>query len=60
MDLDFADEVLYRAKQLTGGDNIITHQLLLKAHIEVLRRVVSQTLPGGEEEFWKMVYEELR
>lgn len=63
-----ADEASDRARatswrhalNLAGGDRQVAAALSKTAELDVIRRLVSATLPGGEAEYWQLVDKELR
>ncbi|HEX6052758.1 MAG TPA: hypothetical protein VFZ21_26010 [Gemmatimonadaceae bacterium] len=48
------------ALSMTGGDRQAASVISKTAELDVIRRLVSATLPGGEAEFWQLVDKELR
>lgn len=48
-----------RAQRLCAGDRPTAGQVIHEAQMDVLRVLVSRSLPGGEAEFWALVGKEI-
>lgn len=59
-DIDSARRAAWTAAQrLCGGDSKTAGMVIREVQLDVLRALISKTLPGGEMEFWELVRKEI-